>query len=514
MRVATDLPNSGWVALIVTAFGLCWSLSIDGGFQGFDDLHYLEAAQHWLQFGPYIPQDHWASRLPLVLSFTAGLAIWGPDSTALIVPSVIFYLIVVFCCWNLGRLICGPQKAISFILILVATPMVFRIPTSFYPEGLEAASALSMITLALYGMWEREGFVRDVMLVGAGVCGGLALLVRETAIAVPIAISIVLLWDNRASLGSGFRCVFLMALGTAIPVVIECIYYLIMVGNPLYRLVIDSRHVLIPSDHLNGKIYTGGSPLFNWELARMWSPPSVFHLHWTINGFINLFASPAATLVPLLGVLGCWKAWREGGRMRSFALLVFILVILQYIVNTFVLVIAPNVRYLIDAVVLLACMAGYFILSLKSKLMTVVLLGAVYACGAIIGFAQPSAMPAVRALRQFSKDGPIIYVPQGIADMSYLERLQNAELNQKVSIGEAPIGALAAKMNLNGDEAALKEQCSDGRDKWIIVDTAYDVESVPYFVVKYLGIDKYMPETILQYLRRSTERMSLARRVC
>ena len=137
--------------------------------------------------------------------------------------------------------------------------------------------------------------------------------------------------------------------------------------------------------------------------------------------------------------------------------------------------------------------------------MTVVLLGAVYGCGAIIGFAQPSAMPAVRALRQFSKDGPIIYVPQGIAYRCYLERLQNAELNQKVSIGEAPIGALAAKMNLNGDEAALKEQCSDGRDKWIIVDTAYDVESVPYFVVKYLGIDKYMPETILQYLRRSTE---------
>ena len=173
MRVATDLPNSGWVALIVTAFGLCWSLSIDGGFQGFDDLHYLEAAQHWLQFGPYFPQDHWASRLPLVLSFTAGLAIWGPNSTALIVPSVIFYLIVVFCCWNLGRLICGPQKAISFILIL---RHAYGVPysTSFYPEGLEAASALSMITLALYGMWEREGFVRDVMLVGAGVCGGLA----------------------------------------------------------------------------------------------------------------------------------------------------------------------------------------------------------------------------------------------------------------------------------------------------------------------------------------------------
>src|SRR5260370_17687719 len=80
---------------LIGVVSLCWGLAVNGGFQGYDDLHYVQAAQNWLQNGPSLPTEHWSGRLPFVLLLVVTMKLLGVNSPALIVVIRLLFLVVI-----------------------------------------------------------------------------------------------------------------------------------------------------------------------------------------------------------------------------------------------------------------------------------------------------------------------------------------------------------------------------------------------------------------------------------
>src|SRR5260370_42347763 len=89
---------------LIGVVSLCWGLALNGGFQGYDDLHYVQAAQNWLQNGPSLPTEHWSGRLPFVLLLVVSMKLLGVNSAALIVVNSLLLLIVIGTAWLIARL--------------------------------------------------------------------------------------------------------------------------------------------------------------------------------------------------------------------------------------------------------------------------------------------------------------------------------------------------------------------------------------------------------------------------
>ncbi len=105
LRSSSTMRLEVFVVGLTAIVSLGWGLSISGGFQGWDDLHYVQAAQNWLHNGPSLPTEHWSGRLPYVLLLTMSMLVFGANSVAaLIVPNSLLFLVVLGTSWWIARL--------------------------------------------------------------------------------------------------------------------------------------------------------------------------------------------------------------------------------------------------------------------------------------------------------------------------------------------------------------------------------------------------------------------------
>src|SRR2546421_9525283 len=74
---------------------LCLLLVV-GGFSDWDDHSYVEAADGWLAHAPFIGTTHWHLRHPLVLAIAASFWLFGRSEAALMVPTILCYLGILF----------------------------------------------------------------------------------------------------------------------------------------------------------------------------------------------------------------------------------------------------------------------------------------------------------------------------------------------------------------------------------------------------------------------------------
>jgi hypothetical protein len=322
------------------------SLALPTGFQGWDDFHYLVAAERFLSPGHYIPTDHWGARIPYVGLIAAAISVMGETQTALTVLNSAIFILASMSLWALARLATDRIPAILATFAAVSTPLFFRIPTTYYVESAEISSSTISVLLAFLALWNSPaGRTHSLLLVASGLIGGLTLLTRQTAVAVAAALGILLVAHNRQRPFAAARDIAILATGHAVPVVTEMAYYWVMTGNPLYRTVVDARSLLIPSSHLQGGTFADGSPLVNWTLASRWHAPQVLRLHWTVNPILHVFVSSSLALLPALALASGVLSWRRGGRARTIAGFCGGLLAIQYVLNTYVLAIAPEPRY-------------------------------------------------------------------------------------------------------------------------------------------------------------------------
>jgi 4-amino-4-deoxy-L-arabinose transferase-like glycosyltransferase len=205
------------------------------GYVGSDDHSYARGALAWLHDFPYVGDDHWTLRHPVVLPIAASLALFGFREASLGVPSAVFFLLFLAVTYRYLYRFCDVQFALLTSLFLATTPL-FAVQATFPQTTIIEMLAVSLSFWLFYDATgrERPGWP----LFGVGVAAALGFLTRETTA------GILIFYGMLCVLGFGVprRAFGIIALGFALLVGLEIAYFSILRGDPLYRYRIDLFH--------------------------------------------------------------------------------------------------------------------------------------------------------------------------------------------------------------------------------------------------------------------------------
>jgi 4-amino-4-deoxy-L-arabinose transferase-like glycosyltransferase len=504
-----EFPMVGAIAVAT----ICWALALNGGFQGYDDLHYVEAAENWLRDGASLPTDHWSGRLPYVLLLALSIKLLGLSSSALVVVNSALLVALIFATAWLGRLVLDSRGAMLACGLLASTPLFFRAPQTFYPEALETALFAVGFGLTIVAIRKEIVSRSIILLFFAGLLGGTALVLRATSAVIPIALSFFILIEVRR-IRTSVIFILALAVGYCLPLLAEGLFYYAMTGNPIYRYLVDSNDAVVNPEMVGETVLTRDA-LLNFHLAKLWSTwaPAVVRIHWSINHLVNLFATPSLLLVPYLGVVGIASAlFRRGG--RSIALTAIFILASQYLLYTFVFALSPTPRYYATSVLLFCILGGAFLARVPRLLRSILIITQLLVA-AMVGLTQISPKAIVEALTVDYKEVSPIYISPAIADAAYLAFQRDRELARAVRIGFPPVGGAALIAWDGWPRDTLKRTCEDGSVQWEVIDQS----SNPSLLWKALNgilpsLATKLPERVSGYLRRDVENTALARRRC
>jgi 4-amino-4-deoxy-L-arabinose transferase-like glycosyltransferase len=295
---------------------------------GGDDNHYLDAARCWAAVGgPCFPQSHWWTRWPVIAPIAAAIRWFGESRTTVGLGPLAWWMSTVLLIAQLGRLWFGRTVGLVAALLLATLPVAggeALQPTADMPELAAQLAALVAATLA----FQRQS--RWWALAG-GVAAAIALQTRETSVAFCVAAAIAWLFLPRDR-----RSVLLWAVAGLIgAMAAEMLVYLVATGDPLLRYRLALGHVAIPSAELPAGFDTRRSPLFNPDYIAAWKREQDIKVHWMMDAWLNLIASPrlgrtllGTAIVLLLARSALPKPSRRAiALIVSFALLVSALLI-------------------------------------------------------------------------------------------------------------------------------------------------------------------------------------------
>jgi len=433
------------------------------GFQGADDARYLEGALRWLSEGPVAGLNHWQTRTPYIALLAQALLALGIGEAALAAVHAVAFALSVIAITRIAERVAGPPAAAPAAWIAAFTPIFLRMPSYYYPEVLEVL--LGVIPVGLVLTWRDQP--RRHLLVVAGLAGGLAIMVRETALSLPVALAAFILLCGPGRIAARLAAIGLLAAAHAVPLLADTLFNLVMTGDALWRVKVDTAHVLIPSTHLEGGVYKGGSPILNWTLASRWQVPGVLSVHWTVDALLRVFTTPGTALLPWLALAGTPVALARGGGLRRYALFAWGLLLLQYLLNTFVVVIPPNTRYFALPLLLLAPLAALPLLAwLRPALRGAVLILAVIVPGMTVVLLYPHPGQLPRVVAAWAGTMPPIHITPTQQRRMALAVAARPELALALPVGEAPVGGLALwDMTQRGD-GWLAQRCADGAARW------------------------------------------------
>jgi len=313
------------------------------GFAGgpSDDQQYLDIALGWYAHGPQIGTSHWALRHPLILSITGAFHLFGPSIDSLLLVPRLFYALFVGVTVATVLRVAGTRAAILWLVLVILSPVIHAMGTSCYPEMLELAFGATSIWAFLNARRSTSAAALAWSLF-SGLMLSCAVQTRETA-------AFVLLFYGWAFLRDPAmprRAYLLLGLGFVLPLLIDNAWLWAMTGDPLYRLHVDKHHVLIASDHMVGKTYSG-SPFLNPDLASRWIPAGPTRLHWAINPLGDFLIDPAFGFVILGWALSVLPFLRDRAipRPKISTLLLLLFAAASYVIVTWVFTLRPQPRY-------------------------------------------------------------------------------------------------------------------------------------------------------------------------
>lgn len=294
-RTASDRTWLAALALAVLLMIAIAPIGYMGG--GWDDWRYLNAARCWREFGPCLPHDHWQSRWPLVAPLAVITAVLGESRlTVSLWPLVTSFLALWFLALAGNRLFGRPVGWMTAFLLLL-TPAFSLLMLAPRIESVELTFILGGTVAALEWREQRDG--RWALL--AGLMFGIAIQARETA---AIAAAFVGLYVLTRRPRPSARHMALAAAGLAIPFAIEFLVFWVSTGDPFWRRRLSLGHLQIYSSELEVKPDPKSLPFFNKTYIANWHREMGIHVHWAIDGFVNLLANPRAgitlTIVPLI----------------------------------------------------------------------------------------------------------------------------------------------------------------------------------------------------------------------
>lgn len=223
-----------WLLVLVTAAAavfIGWT-----GYIASDDTSYYLGAVEWLERPPFAGDDHWTTRFPLVLTLTAAIGMTGGGDVALGLTALFWYAGFLAAGGLLAHRIGGAGVTVIAILLLATMPLVATSASIVNCDLPEAAFLL--LGLRLLAPEAATGQRRPGRASVSGICFGLAILCRETAILPLAGLGLLFLLGRPVSRKS----LLVAAAGAALVLGAEMLFQLAQTGDPLHRYVLAFNH--------------------------------------------------------------------------------------------------------------------------------------------------------------------------------------------------------------------------------------------------------------------------------
>lgn len=265
------------------------------GFMGGprDDGRYLEAARCWAAHGPCLPENHWQGRWPIFVPTAFLIGLLGESRMIVQIWPLICSTAALFLLAKVGARVFDLRIGTVAAILLAITPafaVQFLRPNV---ETLELALVLAAVLIVF--RWQDDGTA--VWPFAAGLMFGLAFQLRETSIAAAVITLGAMFVVGRRP---GLLHLAIAAAGFAFPLMLEFATYYQATGDPFFRRRLSLSHVSIPSSELPAWVRHSGSPILNANYIANWHRPMGIHVHWLIDGPLNLLLSPGSGLSLLL----------------------------------------------------------------------------------------------------------------------------------------------------------------------------------------------------------------------
>lgn len=295
------------VCLLTLLLALCVHAPFVGG-DG-DEFHYLTAARCAAEHGFCLPQDHWWRRYPIVLPTGLALRLFGEGQASLMLAPLAYGLTAVGLFTALVVRQFGRAEGLLAGIALATMPaFAIRVPelNIDIPEFAFVLAALLCLQTAVRR--DRVGPVIGGVIgwvIGCGAMLGLAVQARPTSLVLLPVILVGCLVLKRG------RWVPLLLAGVLLPNLAEMLFYLLRSGYPLLPWRLSLAHNTVPSAALMPNVDTHRSPLFNPEYIAGWYRGHDVHVHWLVDGLLNLIVDPTITLVLVCAVVFIVRDWRK-----------------------------------------------------------------------------------------------------------------------------------------------------------------------------------------------------------
>lgn len=266
-----------------------------------DDGRYLEAARCWAAHGPCLPVNHWQGRWPVFAPTAILIGALGESRIIVQLWPLICATAALFLLAKVGERLFDLRIGTASAMFLAITPAFAMQLLRPNVETLE----LALVLAAVVCIFKWQDKPQAIWPFAAGLLFGLAFQLRETSIA---AAFIVLAAMFTAGRRPGPFHLAIALVGFALPLMIEFAVLYQATGDPLFRRRLSLSHVAIPSSELPAWVRGTGSPILNANYIANWHRPMGIHVHWLIDGPLNLILSPGSglslLLAPVLLIVG------------------------------------------------------------------------------------------------------------------------------------------------------------------------------------------------------------------
>ena len=218
------------MALGAAAVAIGWT-----GYIASDDASYYGGAVEWLRNAPFAGDSHWTTRFPVVLSLAGAMLLVGAGPAALALTSLFWFVSFVATGAALAARI-GDRRVGRLAAVLLATLPLSAVSASIVNCDLPEATFLMLGLWLLARVVQRDGQGRHAA--AAGICFGLAILCRETAVLALAGFAPLFLAGRPVP-----RRVLLVAgAGAAAVLALEMLFQFAVTGDPLHRYMLAFNH--------------------------------------------------------------------------------------------------------------------------------------------------------------------------------------------------------------------------------------------------------------------------------
>lgn len=314
---------------------------------GSDDWHYLQAARCAVEAQSLcLPHTHWAARFPFVLPLATALKLFGESRATLAIVAQFFGLASLTLFWLVMKRQFDGKTATLAGFAMLATPLFSLLMTSIGVDIVEFCAMMG----ALFCIQSAVRNQRRVWATAAGMLIGIAVLSRATSlILIPVAAIAFLAFPPYR------RHILPVVIGAVCVLGCEAAAYAWVTGNPLYGWQLALGHAQLSSTEISTPLAIGESPLFNRQLIAGWKPAAGIHLHWTVDGLVNLLFNSTVNIT-LLGALGLLAVERQRAGKASW--LLALVAGLYFCVLTYALAIDPKPRMFMPVVAAACAIIG------------------------------------------------------------------------------------------------------------------------------------------------------------